>query len=162
MLFAVVTCEPSYKSVWHVSLRPTQHLPGQISFLDYCMPPVHGGALPLYHKWATYNESSLRPPGERVWGDQTDTLTDIFRSASAVIWCRQLFRKFLNNPAHVMFPILPWKKDFAYNLRARAHQCIFTVSSTAASKNFIQRMVFTHWLLYSFTSSWYYFCCHVL
>jgi Reverse transcriptase (RNA-dependent DNA polymerase) len=74
-----------------------------------------------------------------MWGGQTDTLTDMFRSADD-----KLFQKVLRNPAHVLFPLLPRKKELTYNLRPRAHQCILPISSTAASKNFVQRMLFKH------------------
>ena len=75
-----------------------------------------------------------------MWGDQADTLTDMSRSADY-----KLFQEVLNNPGHVLFPLLPRKKELAYNLRPKAHQCILPISSTrAASKNFVQRMLFKH------------------
>jgi len=46
-----------------------------------------------------------------------------------------LFRKILNNPPHVLFPLLPHNKELAYNLRPRAHQFILPISSIAAAKN---------------------------
>ena len=80
-----------------------------------------------------------------MWGNQADEFTDMFSSADD-----ELFRKVLNNPAHVLIPLLPRKKGLTYNLRPRAHQCILHIPSTAASKNFVQRMLFKHayWLMY--------------
>jgi len=72
-----------------------------------------------------------------MWDDQAYTINDMFRSADD-----KLFQKVISNPAHVLFPQLPRKKELTYNLRPRAHQCIAPILSTAASKNFVQRKLF--------------------
>jgi len=69
-----------------------------------------------------------------MFDDQAYTINDMFRSADD-----KLFQKVLSNPAHVLFPRLPRKKELKDNLRPGAHQCILPISSTAASKNFVQR-----------------------
>jgi len=104
-----------------------------------------------------YTQSSMAAR----WGmldDQAYTINDMFRSADD-----NLFQKVLSNPVHVLFPRLSHKKEFTYNLQPRAHQYILPISSTAASNNFVQRMLFKHaywlilyrsltvqWMLYSF------------
>jgi len=58
-----------------------------------------------------------------------------------------LFIKVSNNPANVMFPLVHGKKELTYNLQPRVHQFIFPISSTAASKNFVQHMAMRRVLL---------------
>ena len=52
----------------------------------------------------------LKVTGWRMWGDQADTLTDMFSYADD-----ELLRKVLNNP-HVLFPLLPRKKEITHLL----------------------------------------------
>jgi hypothetical protein len=74
-----------------------------------------------------------------VWGEQSDQLEAMLSSADD-----ELFKKVLSNPTHVLFPLLPPKNKFTHNLRPRAHQCTLPISTTASSKNFINRMLFKH------------------
>ena len=55
-----------------------------------------------------------------------------------------LFRKVLHNPAHVLYRLLPPKKENSYKLRTRAHDRVLPIASVAASENFIHRMLFKH------------------
>jgi len=129
--------------------NPTASLPqtsstsvAPLSFLDYCMPPVHGGDLQRKPKLTNYKQSSLYHARWGMWDDQAYTINYMFRSADD-----ELFQKVLSNHAHVLFLRQPRKKELTYNLRPRAHQCILPILSTAASKNFVQGMLFKDALL---------------
>ena len=73
-----------------------------------------------------------------VCSEQDTELNDMFSSAD------DLFRKVLHNPAHVLYRLLPPKKENSYKLRTRAHDRVLPIASVAASKNFIHRMLFKH------------------
>jgi len=109
------------------------------------MPHVHSGDLQLKPKLANYKQSSLKAARWGMWDDQAYTINDIFRSADD-----KPFQKVLSNPAHVLFPRLPRKKELTYNLRSKAHQVILPNSSI------LQRLRTLFSLCYSNTHiDWY-------
>ena len=55
-----------------------------------------------------------------------------------------LFRKVVGNPSHILHALLPPLKAHNYSLRSRSHNFCLPNNSTAASRNFIHRMLFSN------------------
>ena len=53
-----------------------------------------------------------------------------------------LFAKILNNTDHVMYPLLPPKKNNIYNLRSRKHNHSLPANDNNMSRNFLPRMLY--------------------
>ena len=55
---------------------------------------------------------------------------------------QSLFKNVLENPSHVLRPMLPPQKKHTYNLRARCHNFQLPCTTNSLSYNFIHRMLF--------------------
>ena len=68
----------------------------------------------------------------------TPNLTELIESSDDA-----LFNRFLCNQDHILFTLLPDKKDFTYNLRKRNHNKLLTIKQgRLCSCNFITRILF--------------------
>jgi len=56
---------------------------------------------------------------------------------------KTLFKKLVNNPAHLLHALLPPQRSLSTSLRQRSHNFQLVVETTLSRKNFIERMLFT-------------------
>jgi hypothetical protein len=72
-----------------------------------------------------------------VWGERSLLLIDVIDAAES-----KLFTKVLCNTAHVLYPLVPPKKETGHDTRPRGHDRQLTQVTAGSQRNFISRLIF--------------------